>query len=122
MEEIPEGFPFEIQDDKGKNTITLRRKYQDEDIEVTVAMPSLVTGEEPDRRAENEDDEEGEGEESSNQSSIPLTVVVNRGKGVSLEFTCTAYPDEITIDAMSVREGASEAEQDLLPYEGPDFK
>ncbi|PPS17258.1 hypothetical protein GOBAR_AA03310 [Gossypium barbadense] len=36
----------------------------------------------------------------------------------SLEFNCTAYPDEITIDSLSVRNPNSE---DELAYEGPDF-
>ena len=119
MEEIPEGFPFEIQDEEGKSIITLRRKYQDEDIEVTVAMSSLVTGQEPDRDDGNGDGEEGG--EGSGHSSIPLTVNVKRqGDGPGLEFICTAYPDEVTIDAMFVRE--PKQDQEMLAYEGPDFK
>ncbi|ONK76888.1 uncharacterized protein A4U43_C02F890 [Asparagus officinalis] len=124
VEEIPEGFPFEIQDEKGTNIITLKRKFKDENIEVTVSMSSLVTGEEPDGDVANNnknDDDEGEAGESSSQSSLPLTVNISRGHGPSLEFICTAYPDEITIDAMSVRENASEKEQEMLAYEGPDF-
>uniref|UniRef100_A0A6V7QWY7 Uncharacterized protein n=1 Tax=Ananas comosus var. bracteatus TaxID=296719 RepID=A0A6V7QWY7_ANACO len=82
VEEIPEGFPFEVQDEKGLNIITLRRSYQGESIEVVVSMPSLVTGEEPDREreAENGEDGEGAGEENErpSQSSIPLTVNVTK--------------------------------------------
>ncbi|XP_020244610.1 uncharacterized protein At2g39795, mitochondrial-like, partial [Asparagus officinalis] len=123
VEEIPEGFPFEIKDEKGKNIITLKRKYQDEDVEITVSMPSLVTGEEPDRDNDNEDeDEEGDNGASPSQSSIPLTVSVNKGQGPSLEFMCTAYADEIVIDAMSVREdGLKKDPEETLAYEGPDF-
>ncbi|XP_020108645.1 uncharacterized protein At2g39795, mitochondrial-like [Ananas comosus] len=124
VEEIPEGFPFEVQDEKGLNIITLRRSYQGESIEVVVSMPSLVTGEEPDREreAENGEDGEGAGEENErpSQSSIPLTVNVTKGDGLSLEFTCTAYPDEIVIDSMSVREN-KQSDEEMLAYEGPDF-
>lgn len=120
VEEIPEGFPFEIQDEEGKNIILLKRTYQDENIEVRVSMPSLVTGEElEDDAGGNDDDEDGGNDERPSQSNIPLTVSVNKGQGPSLEFHCTAYPDELVIDAMSVRETPSDEE--MLSYEGPDF-
>ncbi|XP_042432483.1 uncharacterized protein At2g39795, mitochondrial-like [Zingiber officinale] len=32
VEEIPSGFPFEIQDEKGINTITLKRNYHGERV------------------------------------------------------------------------------------------
>ncbi|XP_072977716.1 uncharacterized protein At2g39795, mitochondrial-like [Typha angustifolia] len=122
VEEIPKGFPFEIKDDKGMNIITLRRSYQREEIEVVVSMPSLVTGEEPDNDREADDDEDGDDKdnEKPSQSSIPLTVNVSKGEGPSLEFNCTAYPDEIVIDSMSVREN-NPSEEEMIAYEGPDF-
>lgn len=122
VDEVPEGFPFEIEDENGMNIIRLKRIYQGkEKIEVTVSMPSLVTGEEPEGEDE---DEEGEGANSQAQSHIPITVKVSKDEGApALEFACTAYPDEVVIDSMSViesREGGEE--DDLLSYEGPDFK
>lgn len=117
---MPGGFPFEIQDEKGMNTVTLKRNYRGESIEVIVSMPSLVTGEEPDNEPDNNDDD-GDQLERPSQSSIPLTVVVSKGKGPSLEFSCAAYPDEVTIDSMSVRENR-ESDDEMLAYEGPDFK
>lgn len=121
VEEIPEGFPFEIQDEKEMNVITLKRSYQGENIEVVVSMPSLITGEEPDNDMEGDHDEDGRRGEKPSQSSIPLTVNVSKGDGPSLEFSCTAYPDEVTIDSMSVSEN-KECDEEMIDYEGPDFK
>ncbi|KAF3329087.1 Mitochondrial glycoprotein [Carex littledalei] len=123
VDEVPEGFPFEIEDEKGMNIIRLKRIYQGkEKIEVTVSMPSLVTGEEPEGEDEDEDGE-GEGANSQAQSHIPITVRVSKDGGApALEFACTAYPDEVMIDSMSVIESrGGEEEDDLLNYEGPDF-
>lgn len=120
VEEIPEGFPFEILDEKGKMAITLKRSYHGEKIEVFVSMPSLVTGEEPehDRRA-GLNDEEGRNEKAS-QSSIPLIINTRKNGGHGLEFSCTAYPDELVIDSMSFKE-AKESDEEMLAYQGPDF-
>ncbi|THU72995.1 hypothetical protein C4D60_Mb04t18130 [Musa balbisiana] len=121
VEEVPDGFPFEIQDEKGMNTVTLKRSFQGENIEVIVSMPSLVTGEEPDHDRVGDDDiEDGDQEEKPGQSSVPLTVNISKGNGPSLEFSCTAYADEVTIDSMSVREN-KESDDEMLAYEGPDF-
>ncbi|KAJ6798521.1 mitochondrial glycoprotein [Iris pallida] len=125
VEGIPERFPFDIQDEKGMNIITLKRTYQDEYIEVIVSMPSLVTGDEPEdtKEANHQDDEDGGDEddaEKPTQSSIPITVNISKGDGPSLEFSCTAYPDEVVIDAMSVRE-IKGSDEEMIAYEGPDF-
>ncbi|KAG6523930.1 hypothetical protein ZIOFF_013818 [Zingiber officinale] len=119
VEEIPGGFPFEIQDEKGMNTVTLKKNYHGESIEVIVSMPSLVTSEEPDNEPDNNDEDSDQSERPC-QSSIPRTVVVSKGKGLSLEFSCASYPDEATIDSMSVREN-KESDDEMLGYEGPDF-
>ncbi|CAI9767551.1 unnamed protein product [Fraxinus pennsylvanica] len=111
--EVPQGFPFEIEDHPGQQTITLTRDYQGETINVEVHMPDLVTGE------ENDDDNDNDDEERGAQSSIPLVVRVSKRNGPSLEFGCTAYPDEIAIDSLSVKDTNSSEEQ--IAYEGPDF-
>ncbi|PIN07930.1 MAM33, mitochondrial matrix glycoprotein [Handroanthus impetiginosus] len=113
-EDAPAGFPFKIEDHPGQQTVTLAREYQGETITVEVHMPDLVTGEEND---DNDDDDEGE--ERANQSSIPLVVRVSKKGGPSLEFGCTAYPDEIAIDSLSVKD--PESSEDQIAYEGPDF-
>ncbi|PKA63963.1 Uncharacterized protein AXF42_Ash004975 [Apostasia shenzhenica] len=115
--DIPEGFPFEIQDKKGMNTITLKRNYHGESIEVLISMPSIVTGEDPENDRRVGDEEE---RERPSQSSIPLIVNVTKNEGHGLEFCCTAYPDELVIDSMSFREN-KESDEEMLAYEGPDF-
>ncbi|KAG6534296.1 hypothetical protein ZIOFF_008182 [Zingiber officinale] len=71
----------------------------------------------PDNEPDN-NDEDGDQSKRPCQSSIPLTVVVSKGKGLSLEFSCATYPDEVTIDSMSVREN-KESDDEMLAYEGP---
>ncbi|KAF4346055.1 hypothetical protein F8388_016452 [Cannabis sativa] len=113
VEEVPNGFPFEIQDNPGLQTITLKRKYQGEDIQVEVHMPDLVTG------GQNDDGDDGDDDEKSIQSSIPLVVNVSKKSGPALEFSCTAYPDEIAIESLTVKH--PENSGDEIAYEGPDF-
>ncbi|KAL0382046.1 UNVERIFIED_CONTAM: putative protein, mitochondrial [Sesamum calycinum] len=114
-EEVPQGFPFKIEDHPGQQTITLTREYQGETITVEVHMPDLVTGEENDH----DDDDDDEQEERGNQSSIPLVVRVSKKSGPSLEFGCTAYPDEVAIDSLAVKDPNNS--EDQIAYEGPDF-
>ncbi|KAL7214850.1 hypothetical protein ACSBR1_027097 [Camellia fascicularis] len=112
-EEVPDNFPFELQDNPGHQTISLTREYQGETITVEVHMPNLVTGEDDDNDADNDD------AEKNNQSSIPLLVRVSKKSGPCLEFECTAFPDEIAIDSLSVKD--PENSEDQIAYEGPDF-
>lgn len=79
-------------------------------------MPDLVTGEEHDHQDDDKDDES----ERATQSSIPLSVSVSKKDGPSLEFSCVAYPDEIVIDSLSVKNPDFSDEQ--IPYDGPDFQ
>lgn len=113
-EEVPQGFPFKIQNRPGQQTVTLTREYQGETISVEVHMPDIITGQEDDA-----DDNNDEGEESASQPTLPLVVQVSKSRGPCLEFCCTAYPDEIAIDGLSVKD--PEAGEDQIPYEGPDF-
>ncbi|KAK9141406.1 hypothetical protein Scep_011087 [Stephania cephalantha] len=90
------------------------RKYQDEVIKVEVHMTSLVTG-----NHEGGGDDDEEDSSKGGNSSIPLVVSVVKGNGQFLEFGVTAYADEIAIESLSVKD--SNASQDDIPYEGPDF-
>ncbi|GAB4827500.1 hypothetical protein Ancab_034383 [Ancistrocladus abbreviatus] len=110
--EVPDGFPFKIEDNPGQQTITLTREYQGETILVEVSMPDLVTG-------EDDDDNAADDEERAVQSSIPLVVNISKKDRPSLEFGCTAFPDEITIDSLSLKN--PEISDDQIAYEGPDF-
>ncbi|KAL2336555.1 hypothetical protein Fmac_011001 [Flemingia macrophylla] len=109
--EIPDDFPFEIEDNPGERTVHLKGQYGDETIRVQVDIPNVAPEE------ENEDDEDGEKNDS--ESSIPLVVTIFKGNGVSLEFGVTAFPDEISIDSLSIKQ--SEESEDQLAYEGPEF-
>ncbi|KAK2411227.1 Mitochondrial glycoprotein family protein [Trifolium repens] len=117
-EEVPSDFPFKIIDSAGQQIITLERTYEGEEIKVEVHMPDLVTGEEHDR--DNENDDNDSESERANQSSIPLVVNVSKKGGPSLEFSCVAYPDEMVIDSLSVKN--SDVSDDQIPYEGPNFQ
>ncbi|XP_023518233.1 uncharacterized protein At2g39795, mitochondrial-like [Cucurbita pepo subsp. pepo] len=116
VEEVPKGFPFEIQDNPGLQTITLKRSYQDEVISVEVHMPDLVTGRTINA---NDDDGDDDGGNKGNQSCIPLMVSVSKKNGPSLEFSCSAYPDDISIESLIVKH--PEHSEDQIAYEGPDF-
>lgn len=128
VEEIPDNFPFKITDAKGTNAITLKRTYHGEQIEIVAYMPSLVTGDELERDKDDEDksgaekDSDDDAGEKPPQSRVPLTVTITKGDGPVLEFTCTAYPDEVLIDSLSVTQPSGNDETDLIAYEGPDFK
>ncbi|KAI3840399.1 hypothetical protein MKX03_037811 [Papaver bracteatum] len=105
--EAPGGFHFNIEDNPGEQTITLTREYQGEVIKVIVHMNNIFTGE--DGEVDHDDDDQAEGGVSSPQSSVPLVVT----------FSVMAYPDEISIDSMPVKQ--PNASEELIPYEGPDF-
>ncbi|ESW12464.1 hypothetical protein PHAVU_008G115200 [Phaseolus vulgaris] len=108
--DIPDDFPFEIEDNPGERTIQLKGQFRDETIRVQVDIPNVA----PEENEDNENDEKNESE-----SSIPLVVSVFKGNGVSLEFGVTAFPDEISIDSLSIKQ--SEESEDQLAYEGPEF-
>ncbi|CAH9097580.1 unnamed protein product [Cuscuta europaea] len=114
VEDVPAGFPFKIEDNPGYQTITLTREFQDEEISVEVHMPDLVSGEENQDEGSNDDEKE-----QGNESQIPLVVRVSKKNGPSLEFGCTAFPDEISIDSLSIRDPKNN--EDQIAYEGPDF-
>lgn len=113
-EEVPDGFPFELVDNPGEQTITLKRKYNDETITVDVQMPT--TGEEgEDEDGDNDDDDT----ERGSLTSIPLVVNISKKNGVCLEFGCTAFPDEVAIDSLLIKE--PNRSEDQIAYQGPEF-
>ncbi|KAM1069467.1 hypothetical protein ACFX13_001407 [Malus domestica] len=114
VEEVPSSFPFKIEDTPGIQTVTLKRTYQGEDIQVEVHMPDLVIGEDDD-----DDNQDDDNDEHANKSSIPLVVTVSKTDGPVLEFSVTAYPDEFQIDSLAVKN--PEDSEDQIAYEGPDF-
>ncbi|XP_066317213.1 uncharacterized protein At2g39795, mitochondrial-like [Miscanthus floridulus] len=129
QEPVPDNFPFEIVDENGMSVVILRRDYKDEKIEVTVSMPNLEGGPEfddedgeGDGESSAKDDEEAEeDDESAGDSSISLKVVVSKDSGPKLEFACTAFREEITIDDMLIVEKTDDDGEEKFPYEGPEF-
>ncbi|KAL4296972.1 hypothetical protein GQ457_12G032480 [Hibiscus cannabinus] len=113
VEGTPSGFPFEIEDIPGIQTVTLKRDYNGELVKVDVDMPEHGDEQEED------DDNNGDDYEDQNKTSIPLVVTVAKKDGSNLEFNCTASPDHIEIDSLYFR--STDAEEDELAYEGPDF-
>ena len=69
-----------------------------------------------------EEDEDENDQESHAESSIPLVVSVSKskGNGLCLEFGVTAFPDEISIDSLSIKQ--LDDSEDQLAYEGPEFQ
>ncbi|KFK35119.1 hypothetical protein AALP_AA5G238500 [Arabis alpina] len=121
VEEIVDSsnFPFKIEDKPGHRSVTLTREYNGEQIKVEVSMPGLAMEENEDDIDDNEDGDVRN--EKSNETSIPLVVTVTKKSGLSLEFSCTAYPDEIVIDGLSVKHPERSSEEQLT-YDGPDFE
>lgn len=115
VEDIPNGFSFEIQDNPGARTILLKKNYQDETIKIEVDEPSIP---DEDVQEDDDDDQDKNVEDTDNPASLPLIVSITKGKGQIVEFGITAYPDEITIDTLSIKD--SESSEDKLAY-GPDF-
>ncbi|XP_057777899.1 uncharacterized protein At2g39795, mitochondrial-like [Salvia miltiorrhiza] len=104
--EIPESFPFHIIDVPcPKETITLVREYNRENISVEVQIPDVQIPDEDDRQI--------------TQYCLPMLIKVSKPNSPSLEFSCGAYFDGTTIDSMSIKD--PEVSEDQIAYEGPDF-
>ncbi|KAJ0245797.1 hypothetical protein HA466_0182080 [Hirschfeldia incana] len=112
-------FPFKIEDNPGHRTVTLTREYNGEQIRVEVSMPGSM-----DEHEDDVDDDDDGHNEKANETSIPLVVTVTKKSGLSLEFSCTAFPDAVVIDGLSVNhpEKSSSSEEEQLAYDGPDFQ
>ncbi|XP_010427342.1 PREDICTED: uncharacterized protein At2g39795, mitochondrial-like [Camelina sativa] len=116
--DVSSGFPFIIEDNPGHRTVTLTREYNEEKMKVEVSMPGLAMDENEDDLDDNEDG----GHEKANETSIPLVVTVTKKSGLSLEFSCTAFPDEVVIDGLSVKRPEDSSSEEQLAYDGPDFQ
>ncbi|TVU19661.1 hypothetical protein EJB05_35824, partial [Eragrostis curvula] len=89
-------FPFQIQDKEGTSGITLTKRDQKEQIDVEVFLPSPVDPE------DQNGDQEGQAEDDNRRSQyyIPLMVKIHKGL-VSLEISCSSYPDELVIESLA---------------------
>ncbi|GAA0151503.1 complement component [Lithospermum erythrorhizon] len=98
VEESRDGFPFEIEENPGRETMLLTRDFKGEKISVEVYMPSLVA-------------EFGE---------IPLTVKVVKKSGVYLEFAAGVDNGELAIVSLTIND--TKAKDDSLASRAPAFK
>ncbi|XP_048561816.1 uncharacterized protein At2g39795, mitochondrial-like [Triticum urartu] len=124
QEPTPEDFPFEMVDEDGMSVVILKRDYKDEKIEVIVSMPNVEGDPEFDEDDEGDDEDaakdDDDEDEDGQESSLSMKVIVSKGSGLNLEFTCTAFHEEITIDDMMIAE-KTESDAEKFPFEGPEF-
>uniref|UniRef100_A0A7N0RHM8 Mitochondrial glycoprotein n=1 Tax=Kalanchoe fedtschenkoi TaxID=63787 RepID=A0A7N0RHM8_KALFE len=108
--EKPAAFPFKIQDNPGAKTVTLKRKFRNELITVLV---DLANGPVDVKRGDGDD-------QDHDQVSVPLSVTIDKGLDLRLEFGVTAYPDEIVVEYMVTK--SPNTSDHGVPYEGRDFR
>ncbi|KAJ7960167.1 Mitochondrial glycoprotein [Quillaja saponaria] len=107
-------FPFEVEDNPGRQLLTVKRTYKGEEIRVEVHKHDY------DYDYDYEDEDEDDGDSArGRQSGIPLVVNVSKKDGPCMEFSCTAYPNEITLYAVAIID--PEFAEDEFAYEGPNF-
>ncbi|KAJ8750303.1 hypothetical protein K2173_014218 [Erythroxylum novogranatense] len=107
-----DGFPFEIEDIPGERTVLLKRKYLDETTKVEVDMPNVEV---------KEGTEDDDNIESNAPPSVPLVLTISKDNNSKfLEIGVTTFPDEISIDSLTIKD--SSISEDQLAYEGPEFK
>lgn len=108
--EIPEGFPFEIVDTPGDQTIILKRDFAGENIRVTVLMND---------EDEQNDDDSGSCDEDTHQPSFSLVVNVDKGVGNNVEFCCNLTAGELSIESMEMKKSGENDNEEA--YYGPEF-
>lgn len=125
VEENSSDFPFEISEKAGLTELTLTRSLKGEKIEVLVSMPKLDQDGKGDEGllSSSKENQECEGNTPPEKYSLPVRVTVSKGDGSGLVFTCTANPDDIIIESLSMRRKSLGADEgDAVTYdEGPDF-
>lgn len=112
---LPGTIDWEIEDILGNQAVMLRKKYGNEDIKVEV-MPG-------DMDDDDDEEEDGDSNIASVEPHVYLTVTISKGEGPFVEFICTGYDKEVSIDAMAFKHPYKNTsdEGDRIPYDGPDF-
>uniref|UniRef100_A0A0D9WPW2 Mitochondrial glycoprotein domain-containing protein n=1 Tax=Leersia perrieri TaxID=77586 RepID=A0A0D9WPW2_9ORYZ len=111
--DLPEDFPFEIIDNPGDQSITLKREIAGETIKATV-----YTNFDAEQNL-NEDDSDDENNEDSFKPGIQMVVTVEKPEAAILEFECHFNDDELTIENMRMLDQNSHDSENL--YGGPPF-
>ncbi|KAB5560642.1 hypothetical protein DKX38_005599 [Salix brachista] len=89
-ENIPNEFPFKLEDNFGERTISLNRKLQEETIKMVAGMPNVSI-------------DADDNAKDSHVSSIPLVASATKGSDQYMESGITAFLDEIRIDSSSIK-------------------
>ena len=102
---VPNGFAFEIEYDREKQTILLAREYENEVIQVQPYFPHLVTEGEGEREGDDKDNED---------KCMPLDVSVSKKNGSSLNFRCSACykTGDITVHSLSLKKNSESSEDE----------
>ncbi|XP_073010008.1 uncharacterized protein At2g39795, mitochondrial-like [Typha latifolia] len=114
--DLPDGFPFEIIDNPGDQTVILKREYEGETIQATVFMN--YDGEQ-DLNEDDDDASDDVDNEGSIKPTVSLVVAVEKGEGPFLEFCCNFNDDELEIESMTMKRHDDPDSQNA--YEGPEF-
>lgn len=110
--DLPDDFPFEVIDNPGDQSITLKREFAGETIKAAV-YTNFDTEEDLDEDDGNDKDEE------SFKPAIQMVVTVEKSKGPFLEFECNFNDDELAIENMRVLNYDDQFVENA--YEGPPF-
>ncbi|PUZ61181.1 hypothetical protein GQ55_4G253600 [Panicum hallii var. hallii] len=110
--ELPDDFPFEVIDNPGDQSITLKREFAGETIKAAV-YTNFDTEEDL-----NEDDGSDNDKESF-KPAIQMVVTVEKTEGPILEFDCNFNDDELAIESLRVLNRDNLDAENV--YEGPPF-
>ncbi|GJN28892.1 hypothetical protein PR202_gb17064 [Eleusine coracana subsp. coracana] len=110
--DLPDDFPFEIIDNAGDQSITLKREFAGETIKAAV-YTNFDTEEELNEDDENDNDEE------SFKPAIQMVVTVQKAEGPILEFDCNFNDDELAIENFRMLNRDNPDAEHM--YEGPPF-
>ncbi|EEC80510.1 hypothetical protein OsI_22777 [Oryza sativa Indica Group] len=111
--DLPEDFPFEIIDNPGDQSITLKREIAGETIKATVYTNF-------DTQDLNEDGDDNENNEESFKPAIQMVVTVEKPEASILEFECHFNDDELAIESMRMLDQNNSDAENL--YVGPTFQ
>lgn len=110
--DLPDNFLFEVVDNPGDQSITLKREFAGETIQAAV-YTNFDTEEELD------DDDESDNNEESFKPAIQMTVTVKKPEGPILEFDCNFNDEQLAIESMRVLNRDNPDAENV--YEGPPF-
>ncbi|TKW21246.1 hypothetical protein SEVIR_4G172400v4 [Setaria viridis] len=110
--DLPDDFPFEVIDNPGDQSITLKREFAGETIKSAV-YTNFDTEEDLDV------DDGSDNDKESFKPAIQMVVTVEKSEGPILEFDCNFNDDELAIENMRV---LNRDDLDVEhAYEGPPF-